>query len=153
MSSIDSFADDIYNALQSYSTQVDNVLQEELIKLADDTKNELRTDPSIPKRTGKYKKSFYVNRTARGRGYIRLTVANKLFFLTHVLENGHENVRSLGKANGTISKDVHFTKLAKDDRLILKGDRTPGHPHWKPAQDRLNHKQAEIFKKIGEVGK
>ena len=126
MSSIDSFADDIYNALQSYSTQVDNVLQEELIKLADDTKNELRTDPSIPKRTGKYKKSFYVNRTACGRGYIRLIVANRRYQLTHLLENGH---------------------------ALKSGGRTRAFPHWRTAQEKIDSKVPVIISKIGGAGK
>lgn len=104
--------------LAQYTQEVEEELFEKIEEKAEDIVNMLKKHPDVPKRTGKYKKSFYKKTIATGRGYKRVVVANKLHGLTHLLENPHEII-SHGKRTGK---------------------RTKAHPHWKDAQ-----REAEKF--------
>ena len=126
MSNINSLADDIYKAVQTYSTEIDNKLQDEIKTVASEIKDELKSNPIIIKRSGKYKRGFNAKMVAQGRGYVRYVVANRAYQLTHLLERGH---------------------------ATKNGKRTRAFPHWQTAQASLDQKMAEVISKISEVGK
>lgn len=107
---MDNLAKEIEEALMSYSDEVNNAVQEEIVKLSKEIVKDLKSDPIIPERTGEYKRSFYAKKIARGNGYLRVVVANKKYQLTHLLEYGHATKGGTG--------------------------RTRSYPHWAKAQEK-----------------
>lgn len=99
--------DEIMRQLTEYSEEVDAIMQDEIDKTTSDALKSLESAPNIPKKTGKYKKSFFMKCTARGAGYKRNVIANRHWRLTHLLEYGH---------------------------LTRSGTRSRAFPHWERAQ-------------------
>lgn len=106
---IDGLATAIAEELEGYSQEVDEIMQDEIDTLSKEVRNNLKNNPIIPEKTGEYKKSFYIKKVARGKGYKRNVIASKKphYRLTHLLEDGH---------------------------LTSNGKRTKAFPHWKEAQ-------------------
>lgn len=113
----------ITNALLDYSKEVDEMLQEKIGETAREVRDNLANNPQIPKRTGKYKRSFFVRSLAKGRGYHRVVVANRQYQLTHLLEYSHPT--------GT-------------------GGRTRAFPHWEQAEKQAQKLYAKV---LGAIGK
>ena len=74
----------ILNELYEFSYEVEQIVQEELDKGAQDLKNELKA--TSPKRSGRYAKNWKVRKNGRSR-----TVYNgkPTYRATHLLEHGH----------------------------------------------------------------
>lgn len=107
MVSVDNLAEEIVKQMMAYSDEVDELMQQEIDKVAKEAVDSLKANPNIPKRTGKYKKSFAIKKLAQGSGYKRVAVFNKVHQLTHLLEFGH---------------------------ALKNGGRARAYPHWQDAQ-------------------
>ncbi|MEG2429514.1 MAG: HK97 gp10 family phage protein [Oscillospiraceae bacterium] len=105
---IGEFANEIVKQLKNYSAEVDEIMQEEIIDVAKETVKNLKKNTIVPQKTGKYKKSFYYKKIASGKGYRRMSVGNRVYQLTHLLEFGH---------------------------VTRNGKRTKAFPHWLLAQE------------------
>lgn len=119
--SIDDLADIIAEELESYTEEVDGVMQDEIDALSKEVVKNLKNNPIIPEETGKYKKSFYLKKEAQGRGYKRNRIANRDYQKTHLLEDGH---------------------------LTSNGKRTRAFPHWKEAQELADTLPERLEKKL-----
>ena len=119
--SIDDLADIIAEELESYTEEVDRVMQDEIDALSKEVVKNLKNNPIIPEETGKYKKSFYLKKEAQGRGYKRNRIANRDYQKTHLLEDGH---------------------------LTSNGKRTRAFPHWKEAQELADTLPERLEKKL-----
>ena len=119
--SIDDLADVIAEELESYTEEVDDLMQDEIDKLSKEVRDNLKNNPDIPEKTGEYKKSFYIKKVAQGKGYKRNRTANKKASLTHLLEDGH---------------------------LTSNGKRTRAFPHWKEAQELADTLPERMKKKL-----
>lgn len=86
----------ILNELYEFSYEVEQIVQEELDKGAQDLKNELKA--TSPKRSGRYAKNWKVKKNGRSR-----TVYNgkPTYRVTHLLEYGHAS-RGGGRKVGAI---------------------------------------------------
>jgi hypothetical protein len=113
-------SDEIAKALSEYSEEVDEKIKKVIDVVAKETKNNLSQNPIIPKKSGDYKKSFYVKKLAEGKGYKRVVIANKKYQITHLLENGH---------------------------ALKKGGRSKEYPHWKQAEELAQVKYEELLKR------
>lgn len=121
--SIDDLADIIAEELESYTEEVDGVMQDEIDALSKEVVKNLKNNPIIPEDTGEYKKSFYIKKEAQGKGYKRNRIASKKphYRLTHLLEDGH---------------------------LTSNGKRTRAFPHWKEAQELADTLPERLEKKL-----
>ena len=122
---LDSFADAVAAELESYSEEVDAVMQDEIDRMTDEVVEDLKTDPDIPEKTGDYKKGFYKKKLAKGRGYNRNVVANKKYQLTHLLEYGH---------------------------ATQTGGMTRAYPHWSKAQKKVETLDERVAKRLNGTG-
>lgn len=113
MANVNDLADLISEELGKYSEDVDIKMQDEIDKLSKEIVKDLKNDPIIPERTGKYKKSFAVKKIAQGKGYKRVVVHSKAphYRLTHLLEKGH---------------------------VTRTGGKTQAYPHWAHAQEKAD---------------
>ena len=118
---IDDLAHIIAEELESYTEEVDGVMQDEIDALSKEVVKNLKNNPIIPEETGKYKKSFYLKKEAQGRGYKRNRIANRDYQKTHLLEDGH---------------------------LTSNGKRTRAFPHWKEAQELADTLPERLEKKL-----
>ena len=84
--------DELVNALvdtaQQYTDEFKETLEEELEKIGKEAVEEVKT--LSPKKTSKYRRGWrYV--ITKNRGAFKVTVHNKHYQLTHLLENSHLN--------------------------------------------------------------
>lgn len=105
-------ADLIFEALKDYSEDVDNIVQDEVVKLTKEVVKDLKNDDTIPVRRPEYKKSFFFKKKAQGRGFTRTVIANEEYRMTHLLENAHDIVRG-GKVVGRTKAFPHWDKAQK----------------------------------------
>lgn len=101
----------ITDCLENYTVELETSIDKNNKSVAEEVCKSLKNDSNIPVKTGKYKKSFYVKKNKDGN-YI---VANKIGYLTHLLENGHEILGGAG----------HKKNLGK---------RSKAFKHWQPAE-------------------
>ncbi len=112
---IDSLAAAIVDEISKYSEEVENKMQKVVDEVTKEAYLDLRTNPSVPQRTGEYARGFYIKKTSWKTKYKSNIIGNKKYQLTHLLEKGHDIVRnSLGK------KKVY--------------GKTKAYPHWENAQ-------------------
>lgn len=120
MSDIDELSQLIAKELQEYSEEVDESLQLCVDEVTEEAYMDLSTNPIIPKKSGKYAKSFYIKKVAAGKGFKRNRIGNKKPQLTHLLERGH---------------------------ITRNGGRTKSYPHWEHAQ-KIADTLPERFEKV-----
>lgn len=122
---VDGLSAAIAKEMQEYSEDFEKTLKSGIEEIAEETVQELKNDPNVPKKTGYYKKSFYTKKVASGHGYYRQVVANKDYQLTHLLEFGHAKVN---------------------------GGRTRAFPHFAPAEKRIEKKMDELIERAAHGG-
>lgn len=109
----DQLSDMVMKALEDYTDEVQDVLNESAKKTAQAGARRLRTGSETPKKTGEYAKSFgYVKDTEKSgtRFSDVYIIRNKKHYqLTHLLEFGHI--------------------------IVQTGGRTRAFPHMKPAEE------------------
>lgn len=137
MSEIENLSEEIYKALQAYSSKVDETVQNELYNLAKDVKNELKHNGNIPEKSGEYRRGFYTKRIVKTRGFIKFVVATEKYQLSHLLERPHVHV------------DNRHNKGGKGKFRVT--GQTKGFPHWEQAQEHIDRKSEEIFRKVEQV--
>lgn len=123
MASVDDLTRLIVSELEEYTKDIDESMQKEIDDLAKEVKKDLESNSNVPELTGDYKRGFYIKKNAQGMGYKRVTVANKKYQLTHLLENGH---------------------------ALINGGRTKSFKHWESAQiiaDTLPERMEEVIKR------
>ena len=114
----------ISGALEEYSGEITEAVKDVVKKEASSCKKEIAE--KSPKRTGKYKKGWKQKTLYDGPGGIRVTVHNKEYQLTHLLEHGHAKA---------------------------KGGRVDGIPHIAPAAERVQRELPEKLRRaIGDIG-
>lgn len=113
----------IKEELEKYAAEVDATMQKETDKIAKEVLTDLKNNPNIPKKTGEYKKSFYIKKIAQGQGYKRVAIANRKYQLTHLLEKGH---------------------------VTRNGKRTRAFPHWADAQKKAETLYNRMLEVLGK---
>lgn len=81
-------ADEIYQLFSGFSEEINNQIADELEEIGKDTVDELKS--ASPKDTGKYAGGWRYTKD-KLHGEHRLTVSNRIYQLTHLLEHGHLN--------------------------------------------------------------
>ncbi len=108
---VDEFAKLITKSLEDYKEGVEEIIENVIHEVAEDTLEDLESNPIIPEQTGEYQKGFYLKNIYRGRGkgkgMHKIVVTNKKYQIGHLLENGH---------------------------ATRNGKRTKAFPHWVDAQ-------------------
>ena len=86
---IDELSDAIMSTLKEYQ---DNIV-ENVDKIVEKTGKELRDElkQTSPKKSGDYSKGWRVTKVSDKKGNKVVVVNNKIYQLTHLLENGHAN--------------------------------------------------------------
>ena len=117
---------DIGTILSEYTYEVQDAISEAAQTLANQAAAELKeTSPKRPK-SGKYARGWRV-KTEKGTGYIKCTIHNTQYQLTHLLEKGHRIMRN-GQQVGVADAKVHIepveqkciTQFTKDVERIIK---------------------------------
>lgn len=114
--SIGNLTKEVNKLLEEYSAEIDDAVREQLPKVGKETVKELKA--TSPKRSGKYAKGWK-SKIEKERLGDRLVVYNKVYYLTHLLENGHAKVG---------------------------GGHVDGIPHIKPAQTKAEKKAIDLIK-------
>jgi len=102
---MDDLAKQILEALEDYSEEVEEIVEDEIENVANEAVAELKSNS--PKRTGKYAKSW--RKTKIKDGY---SVHNTKAGLTHLLEKGH------AKRNGGRTKAIPH--IAPVEQMVIK---------------------------------
>lgn len=95
---------DIKSILSEYSRDIQDEIAEEAIRIGKDSVNELKhTSPIM---SGKYRKSW-TSKTERTFSEVKVTIYNKQYQLTHLLEKGHKINRN-GRIVGIAGAKPHI---------------------------------------------
>ena len=113
---------DISKMLTNYTEEVTNSIKEEAIELGNQGADKLKR--TSPKRTGKYSKGWKTTVLSREH-FIKVTIHNKNYRLTHLLEKGH---------------------------ATRNGGRTRAQPHIQPVESEVNEMFVRNVKKIIKNG-
>ena len=96
MTSIDDMADEIMKGMEEYLNLSQAVVKAAVRKTATSVKKEIQSN--APVKTGAYKKSWTMKKTAEDSHQFQITVYSKNhYWLTHLLERGHA-LRNGGRA-------------------------------------------------------
>lgn len=102
---------DIKDILEEYSSDIQEAITEEAIKIANDGKDKLKQ--TSPKNTGKYAKGWKV-KIVKGKGYVNATVHNSTNWqLTHLLEKPHV-IKNANGTYGTSKPQVHIRPVEQE---------------------------------------
>ena len=104
----------VISELENYSSEAVETIKKVVREVANEAYDDLRTNPIVPKRSGKYAESFKI-KLKRRRDLESIEISNSRHQLTHLLEKGHD---------------------------IKRGGKKIGHarayPHWKHAEEIAN---------------
>lgn len=114
---IDDLSDEIQSILSEYEKDAQEVVDESIKKAGKDAVKELKK--TSPKNKGNYAKGWK-SKVEKSRLGDKVIVYNTVYYLTHLLENGHAKVG---------------------------GGRVEGKPHIKPASDKAAKNAIELIKK------
>lgn len=100
----DDFSKQLVSAMQEYS----NLLEEDIKEILSDVGKEAKAKVSAasPTRSGKYAKGWTVKKEFR-KGKFKVTVHDKRYQLTHLLENGHRK----RNGSGWVSAQPHINAV------------------------------------------
>lgn len=101
MSKTKSVTAQINEILDEYSERVKSVANDAINKTAKESASKLKN--TSPKKSGKYAKGWTVKKERGSGGISTVTVHNKVYQLTHLLENGHivrNKKGTYGRTNG-----------------------------------------------------
>ena len=87
MSKTGSVAVQMKDILDEYSEHVKDVTNNSIDKTARESKDKLKA--TSPQRSGKYAKGWTIKKERGSGGIETVTVHNRVYQLTHLLENGH----------------------------------------------------------------
>lgn len=113
---------DISKILTKYTEEVSDSIKEEAIELGNIGADKLKR--TSPKRTGKYGKGWKTT-VKSGNNFINVTIHNKNYQLTHLLEKGH---------------------------ATRNGGRTKAQPHIAPVESEVNQMFVRNVEKIIKNG-
>lgn len=121
---VDDLAKAVMTAMREYQQDVTDALKEECVRTADDTVNLLKA--TSPKRSGggSYARGWKQKTTYERKDDIRVTVHNRKYQLTHLLENGHAKVnggRVAGIPHIRPAEDFAAKQLEEDVKTRIKG--------------------------------
>lgn len=101
MANTNSVAIQMGKILEQYSKEVKDVTDKSIEKVSKESVRKLKN--TSPKRTGKYARSWTKKKVKGRNGIDEVTVHNKQYQLTHLLENGHivrNSKGTYGRTNG-----------------------------------------------------
>lgn len=101
MANTNSVAIQMEKILEQYSKEVKDVTDKSIEKVSKESVQKLKN--TSPKRTGKYARSWTKKKVKGRNGIDEVTVHNKRYQLTHLLENGHivrNSKGTYGRTNG-----------------------------------------------------
>lgn len=101
MANTNSVAIQMEKILEQYSKEVKDVTDKSIEKVSKESVQKLKN--TSPKRTGKYARSWTKKKVKGRNGIGEVTVHNKQYQLTHLLENGHivrNSKGTYGRTNG-----------------------------------------------------
>lgn len=101
MANTNSVAIQMEKILEQYSKEVKDVTDKSIEKVSKESVRKLKN--TSPKRTGKYARSWTKKKVKGRNGIDEVTVHNKQYQLTHLLENGHivrNSKGTYGRTNG-----------------------------------------------------
>ena len=101
MANTNSVAIQMEKILEQYSKEVKDVTDKSIEKVSKESVQKLKN--TSPKRTGKYARSWTKKKVKGRNGIDEVTVHNKQYQLTHLLENGHivrNSKGTYGRTNG-----------------------------------------------------
>lgn len=105
-----SVADELGKILDEYEKDVQQIANKSISKVAKESVQKLKT--TSPRRTGKYASGWTSKKEHGALGVDTVTVHNRQYQLTHLLENGHIVRNKKGEYG-----------------------RAPAHPHIKPVEE------------------
>lgn len=136
---VQEMTNEILNCIKQYTEEASEKIVEVCKEESETLKENLKRDSPKGKRTGnkKYSRSWKIKKTSRS-GYVQYEVYNTQGYLTHLLENGHQNF--VGTTKGK-QKQVH-----------TKGGRTPAYPHIKPNEEKAKENVERRIKEVLQNG-
>lgn len=119
----DDFTAQLAGLMQQYGTEVQRGIESAVTAIGKEAAAQLKT--ASPRRTGKYAKSWRV-KTQSQNGEISVTVSNRQYQLTHLLEHGHRtrNKRGFVPAQPHIADVQTWAEQEAQKRIeeVLKSD-------------------------------
>lgn len=99
------------NILNEYDEHVQSVTNASIKRVARDSVNRLKA--TSPKRKGEYARGWALKNTSRGKSVVSITVYNRTYQLTHLLENGHRTFNKWGGPYKPAGAHKHIEPVEK----------------------------------------
>ena len=132
----------VISALENSSSEAGETIKKVVREVANEAYDDLRTNPIIPKKTGRYAASFKI-RLKNHRDSESIEIYNTRGQVTDLLEKGH--VRAVGEfaehkyeTNKKTKKRTKTKQLTGKTQTHTKSGRTRAYPHWKHAEEIAN---------------